>query len=402
MMDGAITTPDTVLVRLGARVVLLMPDARPGWWRIDPATCVRRADAIEIRAAALAAAANGGGARLLAVLRAATLDGAATPLADAVMLALALGDTENPPPSSLPGDGWTRVRFGDAEESTLAEGPGEDIAGLIEALLARVASHAADAVGDLLAPELRSATVASPSAWFDPTQDRQRAGRSPAPEDRNVAFAGKPLPVVQTGLADPRLRNPAQPEVLAAHMPTLHATLRHRRLVAKPAHPKSAHNDHAHPDTTPVPPPALREPAGSKMTAAPVQTIQPTISFPAIFSSLPAADLATRPKLAPTFPELEDAAADGAPPLSSTASPSFFTAPRSGKRSAPLAGRGSPGLDAWPPALSWPGQAAPGPAPGPALASAAVAGAALPDADALLSAFARALADECDHRGLDR
>ena len=382
MTDGAITLPDAVLVRLGARVARLTPDPRPGWWRIDPATSVRRADAIEIRAAALAAAANGGGARLLAVLRAATLDGAATPLADAVMLALALGDTAAaPPPSGPSDDGWTRVRFGGAAEPALAEETGEAIAGWIEAMLARVLSNATDAEGSLPAGEL------PPGA-----HGRQRARRSPAPEDRPVAPVGQALADVQPGLADPRLRDPAQSSV--------HATLRHRRLVAKPAH------DYPSPtDANKAPPPALDKPPGSGVEAAPTQTTQPTLSFPTIFSGLPRfsglpwADFVPRPKSLPTLPDLELAGANGAPPSS------FRAAPSRGRSAPPLAELASPGIATSSPALSWPVQTAPGPAPGPAFPGPAFpspTSPVLPGADALLAALARALGDECDHRGLDR
>lgn len=397
MTNGAVTTPDILLVRLGARVTRMTADVRPGWWRIDPAICVRRADEIEIRAAALAAASNGGGSRLLAVLRAATLDGAATPITDAVMLALALGDTENPLPPSQAEDGWTRVRFNHATEPDPAEESGEDLAEWIEAMLARLASRMANVEEASPTREPRSATA--PSFRSDLTPNDLRAGHPAEPEERTSGPAGKPWskpwPIAQTKPAAPIPHNPTQPAAAATaftaptmHVtPTTHATLRHRRLVAKPAHARTPSNDPSNPDTAPVPPPALRDPAGSGITAEPTQSNQPTTSFPTSFFDPPVTDLATRPTpvSAPLAPDR--ATAKHAQPPSSFAPPPWFADKRPDNRSAPLIGHGSPGLDAPPPAFSGPKQAAPI--------------SALPDPDTLLSILARALVDECDHRGLD-
>ena len=379
MTDGEIATPDTLSVRLGSHVARLTPDARPGWWRVDATTSVRRADAIEIRAASLAAAAIGGGARLLAVLRAATLDGTATPLADAVMLALALGETGDPP-SPLPEDGWTRVRFTDAAEPAPADPSAPDITGLIDDLLARAALLTSDA--NTAPPAREHQSAAAQPTGPTPTPAPTRAWRSPAAE---------PLPDAPTGLADPRPAS--QPDNRPARPPTPNATLRHRRLATTSAAPGSTPRGPSHAGT----------PEGAPNTAAdPAPTGEPTISFPTIFFPLTGTASAIQPPLAPTLSISGRPAVSKYPPPPFTQAPSFATE-RPDHHSAPRAGLlSSHTLQALRPAPSWPSQATPIPALAPAPAPVPTfAGTTLPDAEALLSILARALADECDHRGID-
>lgn len=91
----------------------LLADARPGWWRIDDATAVRELAPAESAVALAAARGEGGGLRLLAVLRALALDGSSSETADLALVALAAGAVVETQETPRPGPvgGWTRILF---------------------------------------------------------------------------------------------------------------------------------------------------------------------------------------------------------------------------------------------------------------------------------------------------
>lgn len=234
MTDDAKAILDDSLVHLGPHAIRLTRRARAGWWRLDPTTAVRRPGPLEIEAAIAAALASGGAERLVAVLRAAAVDGTASTLADAAVLGLTL-DRAAPPLVVPPRDGWTSIRFDEREmaaNEAQAAPPG-DLEHWVTEMAEQLLAQAAHASPLSFAEPLAGAD----DPWLDGDAASERKppppatpGRSRSPQPVEGAVPGGPARTTNgwssSQPASPVGATPARRPVPAG------LVLRHRRLSA--------------------------------------------------------------------------------------------------------------------------------------------------------------------------
>lgn len=360
-----------------------MPAGPSGWWQVGPGVRVRRPDAGELAVARAAALLDGGTARLLQVLRALALDGEPSPEADLALLTLAAGEAQ-PADEGLPGGGWTRLVFAGTQEAQ------PEPAAEIERLAAML----------LLLEEEEGVPAVSPAA-----SDRARDAAPPAPVPQ-AGERAQPIPptTIGSGAEPSRSRSPHLTTMEAIPAPAPARVDAHQ--VAPPAPP---------PSTIPQAPAAALRHAPSETdgardlrtsparAAAPVWPASPRNAAPAPRAA--SAALRHRRLLAAADRSMEapPAVSGGLPaaqvPLAAAAG-MVPVAPPAATRASPAEPACAPAPVTAPVTLD---------APAPMSAAAPVlpalprhAAPHLPAGPDPLSAIARALADECDLRGIDR